>query len=67
MIDKQPWPEVQEEVDIESIIEQAQHCLYKYGKGEKPKDQENYMFETVMKAVFGKDFFKWYNQQNLPG
>lgn len=29
-----------------------------------PKDSVHYIFEEVMKAVFGYDYFKWENKHN---
>lgn len=31
------------------------------------KDRQHYMFEAVMLAVFGKNYFNWHNEYDMEG
>lgn len=60
-----PVPTMQENIDWSSVIANAKSELDEVTNGKYHEDNDNaqYMYEAVMKAVYGEDYFKWLNQQ----
>jgi hypothetical protein len=50
------------DIDWTSVIAQAEDIVSMASNQETPRDCEEYIFEEVMTAIFGKDFFSWYNK-----
>lgn len=59
-----PTPTVQDDIDWSEVIENAKSEVEEVLNGEYHEDNDNtqYMYEAVMQAVYGKDYFKWLNQ-----
>jgi len=59
-------PKIQKEIDWSRVIQSAIHRFSIVLDSQLPLGDENskqFMFEEVMKAVFGKDYFTWENKQ----
>lgn len=53
-----------DEIDVNSIIEFAKSVTDQVRRDKYAnEDNDHYAFETIMKAVYGKDYFEWYNRQ----
>lgn len=60
-------PKPLENIDFKHIIRDAKSYIEELAKEDgcnhEDCDCEHYMFENVMKTVYGKDIFKWINKQ----
>lgn len=61
-----PTPTIQKDIDWSNVIKQAEDIRDEVVNGEYHEDNDNdhYLYEAVMEAVFGKDFFKWFNKNS---
>lgn len=57
----QPLPE--SEIDITSIIKFVKDVVKELEDGRDDEDIPQWAYETIMKAVYGNDIFKWINKQ----
>jgi hypothetical protein len=57
-------PEVQKNIDWSGVISNAQYEVDEIEKGTYHEDNDNahYIYEAVMQAIYGKDYFKWMNE-----
>jgi hypothetical protein len=56
-------PKPLDNIDWSRVIAGAQEeadCISEHGYD--PKDSEHWIYEEVMKAVFGNDYFDWYEK-----
>lgn len=59
-------PQKQRDIDFRQVINRAEHALGVVLMTKKsPKDLEHYIFEDVMIAIYGSNFFPWWNKHNL--
>jgi hypothetical protein len=58
-------PRKQDNIVWDSVVQSALDRRDRVASGEYHEDNDDayYMFEEVMTAVFGKDYFKWENEQ----
>ena len=55
-------PDQLEEVDLTSLRAEAKNYIDTlHETGRQPKDSDHYMFENVMKTLYGPDIFDWIN------
>ena len=54
-------PAAVENPDWTEVIRQAKEYAENHAKHKTDSDDEHYMFEEVMKAVFGANYFDWHN------
>lgn len=61
-----PVPTVQENINWSNVIATAKDQVKDVEEGTyfDEEDSKQYIWEEVMTAIYGKDFFKWFNQNN---
>lgn len=59
-----PAPKVQENIDWSNVISTVQDQVKDVEEGTyfDEEDSKQYVWEAVMEAMYGKDFFKWFNK-----
>ncbi len=57
-------PQAYNPIDVKSIIEFAESVRDDVVNGNYHEDNDNaqYAYETIMEAVFGRDYFTWQNK-----
>ena len=57
-------PTQKENIDWTDVVEMAQDHLDTVGEVgfESARDVDHYIFEEVMKAIYGDNVFDWYNK-----
>lgn len=62
---KDEAPQVKENIDWTSVINDAisRRDSVIEGSYHEDNDDAQYMFEAVMQAVFGEDYFSWENEE----
>jgi CRISPR/Cas system CSM-associated protein Csm2 small subunit len=55
-------PSVKKNINIEALVKCLESCLDKLEKENYwDEDNDGYIFEEVVKAVYGDEFFQWFD------
>lgn len=58
-------PQLKEDIQLEKVINIAENAVNRIVKGEyhPDNDDSHYIWEATMEALYGEDFFDWYNEK----
>ena len=60
---KSATPQPLQHPDLTHIRTICNNIVKETKAGRENQDNEVFLFEATMKAMYGEDFFEWYNQQ----
>lgn len=61
---KVPQPLPLEQMNWQPLVAYVQSSVQEVAEEEgEPKDFEHWIFESVMETIYGKDIWKWWNNQ----
>lgn len=63
-IQKLQAPQVQDTIDVQRITAFAKEVVQSIEEDSYMKDRDHWAFETIMEAVYGKNYWKWHNKHD---